>query len=119
MMMIAKKLDTYMYEIIDEAPLPTADLIKQPDCEEEPVDPPVATLTHLKELQLKPVELNCFKIYVVKQDCELKEYIEKDCHLDFRRGRVFYEFQHEFESIFEDNDLIFMKEVNYVTIKFC
>lgn len=78
-------------------------------------DPVVATaIEHLNNV--KEVDTKSFEIFKLNIDFELKEFVEKTLHRNFERGQAYYEFQHQFESIFEDNMLIFLKEVSYYTV---
>ena len=54
-------------------------------------------------LNLKEISGRTFKMVEVKENCKLQ-----DC-IDYKRGRVYYEFCHEVESVSEDQELIFMK----------
>ena len=57
-----------------------------------------------------------FRLIKVKNDCELRDFIEKEYKHPFRRGCVFFEFTHEIENISEWNEVIFMKKVSIYDI---
>ena len=54
-----------------------------------------------------------FKEIDVTEDCELRDCIGQE----FKRGCVYYEFYHEEESIFDYQELIFMKKVCHLFFK--
>ena len=59
-------------------------------------------------LDLKEVSGRTFKEVKVKENCRLKDFM-----VGFKRGRVYYEFYHEIESVSEDQELIFLKVCFY------
>ena len=71
----------------------------------------------LAELKPKPVDENEWILskYDVPSDCSLKEFIDEK-KLIFKRGRAFYEFKNETESITEDQQLILVEIVCLITI---
>ena len=66
--------------------------------------------------QMDAKRLENFKKLVVKKDCELREFIEKESGFPFKRGRTFYEFTHEIESIVEYKEVLLMKEVSMTSL---
>ena len=66
----------------------------------------------LAEMKLKAVDENEWVLskYDVPSECSLKEFIEEQ-RLIFKRGRAFYEFKNETESITEDQQLILLEIV--------
>ena len=59
----------------------------------------------LPQYEIKDFKVDC--------DCELREHVENKLKLvsEFKKGGVFYEFKHEFESISDDQELIFSCKV--------
>ena len=64
-----------------------------------------------EQLHLYPVIKGRFEQYEVKKDFQLREFVEAELRLEFRRGSAFYEFTHEVENISEDKELIFREKV--------
>lgn len=58
------------------------------------------------------VQKGRFESYTVSRNCELREYVESDLQLKFKRGCAFYEFQQKFKYISEDKELIVIHMVN-------
>lgn len=78
----------------------------------------VATASMDEELVLQQtVSGGHFNISTIKNECELREYVENELGLVFHRGYAFYEFQHEFESISEDKELILHDVVSSKALK--
>ena len=78
----------------------------------------VAAATMDEEIVLQQaVSGDHFNISTVTNECELREYVEKELGLVFHRGYAFYEFQHEFESISEDKELILHDMVSSKALK--
>ena len=69
----------------------------------------------LLNLKLKAVDGNEWVIVKldIENDCSLKEFTEMK-KLIFKRGRAFYEFKHEVESISKDQRLILYDIVSYI-----
>ena len=57
-------------------------------------------------LNLKEISGRTFKEVKVKENCKLQDCIGG---FKFKRGRIYYEFYHEVESVTEDQELIFMR----------
>ena len=59
----------------------------------------------LPQYEIKDFKVDC--------DCELKEHVENKLKRvkEFKKGCVFYEFRHDFESISDDQELIFKSNV--------
>ena len=81
----------------------------------EPIGNVLLSLTE-KYDRMDAERLDYFKKLVVKKDCELREFIEIECKLPFKRGCAFYEFIHEIESIPEYKEVMLMKEVSLISL---
>ena len=78
-----------------------------------PTESEIAKIT--AQLNLQPVDKNRFDICKVTKDCELREFVEER-KLEFKRGRVFYEFEHDFEYIADDKRLLLMNKVSDILL---
>ena len=59
-----------------------------------------------------PVDDKRFQKISVTQDCELREFVEKNNKLPFTRGCAFYEFTHEMELILDHKEVVLLDEVS-------
>ena len=66
----------------------------------------------IAQLDLKPVDKKNFQIYDVEKDCQLREFVKEKLKCEYKRGRLFYQFEHDFERISDDKRLIFMDKVS-------
>ena len=67
--------------------------------------------SNVAKLKLKPITDRSFKKVKIGKDCKLRDFIEYEMSLKFKRGHAYYEFIHEKENISEDRELIFMDKV--------
>lgn len=70
------------------------------------------TNTQLDDIKVDLVPMGRLKVYTVSRNCELREYVKNDLKLEFKRGCAFYEFQHDFESISKDQEVLFLQKVS-------
>ena len=61
---------------------------------------------------LKTLNMADYKRFTISDASELREFIEEQS-LEFKRRQIFYEFQHSFESISEDQELLTLDTVSY------
>ena len=76
----------------------------------------VIDIATLPSTSVSPRSNRHFNKHTVVRDCELREYIEVDLGLTFRRGYAFYEFQHDVKNIIESEDKELLSQDNISTV---
>ena len=66
----------------------------------------------IDQLDLQRIQHWILAEHEVSHDCELRDFVESEVKLEFKRGCAFYEFVHDFEDISEDKQLIYKDKVS-------
>jgi hypothetical protein len=68
-------------------------------------------------LNLQKINQDRFKLYEIKNSCQLRDAAPFKDTGDFKRGYVYYEFMHEKENISEDKEIILMRIAKVLIFK--
>ena len=72
----------------------------------------------IDQLDLQKIQRSILAEHEVNHHCELRDFVESELKLEFKRGCAFYEFVHNFEDISEDKQLVFKDKVSNFLLLF-
>ena len=56
--------------------------------------------------------MTSLKLFKVRSDCKLREYITKTVGVEFKRGHTYYEFTNEIENILVGKEVLLQDKIN-------